>query len=173
MRIRLRDVHEEATVLQFEEPTTEINPLFEQGPVHDFEFQAPVFVELECYRAGQDVFFAGEARDEVVGQCARCLETFSFPLVAPIALVFVPRPSRPSDPSEADDVYVYDGEELDLSPALRERILLSLPTLPLCREDCRGLCPNCGKNLNQGDCDCPESDGDPRLAVLRGLKIAR
>jgi DUF177 domain-containing protein len=67
----------------------------------------------------------------------------------------------------------YDGEEVDLTPLIREQTLLALPTRPLCREDCRGLCPRCGANLNQGDCGCPTEAGDPRLSVLRSLTVRR
>jgi uncharacterized protein len=64
----------------------------------------------------------------------------------------------------------YEGELVDLSPPLRERLLLSLPTLPLCRDDCRGLCARCGSDLNAGPCGCAAEAGDPRLAVLRTLR---
>ena len=65
----------------------------------------------------------------------------------------------------------YDGERLDLGDVLREQLYLTLPLKRLCREDCRGLCPTCGKNLNTGACGCPppEEPEDPRLSPLRGL----
>ena len=89
--------------------------------------------------------------------------------------------ARPEQPEEQEDevelsdrevvVGYYDGERLDLGDVVREQLFLSLPLKRLCREDCRGLCPTCGKNLNTGACGCPppEEPEDPRLSPLRGL----
>jgi uncharacterized protein len=64
----------------------------------------------------------------------------------------------------------YQGDEVDLAPLLREAMILSLPTVPLCSDECRGLCPHCGANRNVGRCGCHDDWVDPRLAVLRSLK---
>ena len=61
--------------------------------------------------------------------------------------------------------------EIDLTEAVQEQILLSLPLRPLCREDCKGLCPGCGEDLNKGACGCSGKAVDPRLAVLGNLKL--
>jgi uncharacterized protein len=71
------------------------------------------------------------------------------------------------------ELSVYQGEEVDLSPLIREQVLLALVDRPLCREDCRGLCPRCGVNLNERECGCVAETPAPRLAVLRTLKVAR
>ena len=65
----------------------------------------------------------------------------------------------------------YQGDRLDLGEVVREQVLLGLPLKPLCREDCQGLCPRCGKNRNAGPCGCTpeEEEGDPRLEPLRKL----
>jgi uncharacterized protein len=60
-----------------------------------------------------------------------------------------------------------------LTPLIREQMILALPTRPLCQEDCRGLCPRCGANLNERDCGCNLETGDARLAVLRSIKVRR
>lgn len=67
------------------------------------------------------------------------------------------------------DYVVTEDDRLDLSELVREDVLLDLPTKYLCREDCRGLCPKCGRNLNEGDCGCDRREIDPRLAALAGL----
>ena len=88
------------------------------------------------------------------------------------AFVLVPHQGRWAEGDLADeaDVTWYEGEEIDVSPMLRERLMLALPTLPLCRDDCRGLCSQCGGDLNAGPCDCVSVADDPRFAVLRNLK---
>ena len=71
----------------------------------------------------------------------------------------------------ADDLALsyYEGDEIDLTPLVHEQTILALPTRPLCRETCRGLCPRCGANLNSGACGCPAAPPDARLAVLHTL----
>ena len=68
------------------------------------------------------------------------------------------------------DVFPFDGERIDLEPLFREQFVLAVPYAPLCREDCKGLCPQCGIDRNTGTCTC-EKPIDPRLAALKGLKM--
>lgn len=170
MRISLKDIQESPRELSFDQPTADLNRLFERGPVHDFQFPEAAAGRLTCYRSGSELFFAGELTADIVGECARCAEDFEFRLVVPFAAVFVSRAEASADEDEDVDLYVYEGDEVDLTTLLQESILLALPTLPLCREDCRGLCPQCGNNRNLGSCECEVHQGDPRLAVLRDLK---
>jgi len=72
--------------------------------------------------------------------------------------------------SEDLDVFPYDGEKIDLEPLLREQFVLAIPFAPLCSEECKGLCPQCGIDRNSGTCNC-EKPIDPRLAALKGLKL--
>ena len=75
-----------------------------------------------------------------------------------------------SEDDVPDDTYVRVTEEaIELSELLREDIILNLPTVLLCREDCKGLCPKCGQNLNDGPCGCKEDSVDPRLEILKTL----
>jgi len=67
----------------------------------------------------------------------------------------------------------YAGKEIDLAPAVREQILLYIPPPPLCREDCLGLCPKCGKDLNDGACSCDRTVIDPRWAALKGIQLQK
>ena len=66
--------------------------------------------------------------------------------------------------------FIYDNDTLEITDIIRESILAVLPLKILCKDDCRGLCPKCGKNLNQGQCDCDLHEVDPRLAILAKLK---
>jgi len=67
------------------------------------------------------------------------------------------------------DISYYTDDQIDLIELLREQFYLALPMKPLCREDCRGLCPQCGVNRNTGTCECEPGWEDPRLAPLKGL----
>jgi uncharacterized protein len=141
--------------------------------VHDYHFPGGLAVSLEHYRSGLDVFFQGSLRGAVVGSCARCAEEYSFQLDHAFALVLVPRAANvePATKLAVDDLALstYDRDEIDLTPLLHEQTMLALPTRPLCRETCLGLCARCGANLNAGPCGCPAVPGEPRLAVLREL----
>ena len=172
MRLRIRDIEETTKELVYEESTSELNPLLEHGPVHDFVFSGPANVQLRYYRAGLEIFLERETRATVVGECARCLERFEFAHAPRFSFIMVPRHGRwaEEDLAGGGDLTWYDGEDIDVSPMLRECMLLALPTLPLCRDACRGLCAQCGRDLNAGPCECPASAGDPRLAGLRALK---
>jgi uncharacterized protein len=70
---------------------------------------------------------------------------------------------------EDADAYEYSNGEVDLSLALRDAILLEIPIRHLCADDCRSLCPVCGKDLNEGDCGCEQRIADPRFEALRGM----
>lgn len=70
---------------------------------------------------------------------------------------------------DSDDYLVIRGAQLDIGGPVAEQIALDFPLRLLCSEDCKGLCPSCGKNLNEGKCSCPEHENDPRLAALAQL----
>jgi uncharacterized protein len=81
-----------------------------------------------------------------------------------------PSEEGPEVREEDLDVFPFDGEKIDLEPLFREQFVLAVPFAPLCREDCKGLCPQCGIDRNTGTCNC-EKPIDPRLAALKGLKL--
>lgn len=144
--------------------------------VRDYQACEGVAVSFSYYRAGLDLFFEGDLHGKLVGNCARCAEEYPFELDRHFSFVLTPRAALSgSRELRADDVAqsTYEGEEIDLAPLMQEQVILSLPTRPLCRESCAGLCPRCGANLNRGPCGCREEGGDLRLAVLRKLRIER
>jgi uncharacterized protein len=122
---------------------------------------------------------AGQVRALVGGlRCSRCLEECRLPVSTPVDDLFlqtydVPSglPLRPGEGEEPDaDTLVIDHNHMvDLGELLRQTLLVSLPIQPLCRADCRGLCPTCGQNWNEGPCDCDVETLDPRLAALAAL----
>lgn len=172
MRIPVDQIEESAKALSYVEDVAVIDDATTQAP-HDYDFTQGVQVDLEYYRAGLDVFFGGTVRASVRGTCARCLEGYDFAIDAPIQLVLTPRAAAVDEPGElrSDDLGLcfYDGDEIDVSALVHEQSILALPTRPLCAESCRGLCPQCGANLNTDPCGCAVATTDSRLAVLRTL----
>ena len=109
-------------------------------------------------RTGDLVAVRGRLRSAARLECVRCLRTFDLPLAVELAVVADRARGRGRLESEleADDYMMFhDGRQLDLREQARETLLLELPITPHCREDCRGLCPRCGADLNLGACGCP------------------
>lgn len=125
-------------------------------------------------RKDGEVRVRGSLQTSVELSCDRCLG----PVPVPVNVDFVANFARPGDPTaEASELQdedlefsVYDGDSVDLDEIVREQILLALPARQLCRDDCRGLCPACGKNLNTESCDCARHETDPRWAALADIK---
>jgi uncharacterized protein len=125
------------------------------------------------------VHVRGRLTASVEPECGRCLAPYRSQIDQELDLFYLPRGAEQPQEQEEDvelgerEVVVgyYEGERLDLGEVVREQLFLALPLKRLCREDCRGLCPTCGKNLNDGACGCPptEEPEDPRLAPLRAL----
>lgn len=126
------------------------DPLFEGL---DVPLDGPLLVGGTLERAGQDGFFwHGRFEGQVRSTCRRCLTEFVMPVVQSVEAMFSPNPELQDDPS------VYPLAEprarVDVRPAVREALALAVDAFPLCREDCRGLCPRCGADLNRGACEC-------------------
>ena len=139
-------------------------------------------VDLHLYTEGGNVFARGRVRGWLAVACSRCIGPVKVPVNENIAVTYMPRQQLPDDDAEvgADglalteddlDLVPYDGEEIDLAPLLREQLVLTVPFAPLCREDCKGLCPQCGTDLNVKTCSCDRSVIDPRLAALKDIKL--
>jgi len=119
------------------------------------------------------VLVQGDLRGQVTLGCARCLEPVAVPLAVRVEEVFTPTidllTGKAITPEEEDRaLWIDERHILDLTEVLRQNVLLAVPLHVLCRQECRGLCPTCGKNLNEGPCHC-EPEPDPRWAVLAGL----
>jgi uncharacterized protein len=135
--------------------------------------------DLRLLRAGYDVHMSGRMTGEVVLRCGRCLEAAPTTIDTEVNMTYVPAGEEPtSDEKELEisddmvDVKPYEGDAIDLEETLREELLLALPYAPLCREDCKGLCPRCGKELNDGACTCPpEPPVEDRWSELKGVKL--
>ncbi|HEY8530994.1 MAG TPA: DUF177 domain-containing protein [Limnochorda sp.] len=145
--------------------------------------RGPVHIEGRATSTGAGVLVQGRVTVPVTMVCSRCLSPYPLELEAEFEEEFVPR-SRPRPQGEdeeataegrnpvagdEDEVEYFDNHRIDLGPLIREQLLMALPMKSLCRDDCRGLCPVCGHNLNLGACDCQVDETDPRLAVLREL----
>lgn len=177
VKLRIEDISAQVRTLDFVEPQAEVNRLLEQGPIREYRIEQPFAVHLSYYRSGMELFFSGSLSAEVTATCARCAEDFSVATQRDFRFVLTPKSMGELNGKDlnAEDLEfsVYDGEEVDVSPLVREQLLLALPTRPLCQEGCRGLCSQCGVNLNLKSCSCSTRMLDPRFEALLSLKLSR
>jgi uncharacterized protein len=144
-------------------------------PDDDYRVAAPVELTMDVEKAGGDVFrVTGRATTKLELVCSRCLDTFEVPVDANFELRYVPQVENTGEPEREvteDDLTTafYREGSIDLIDLLREQFQLALPMKPLCSEACRGLCPECGANLNRTECGCKPHWEDPRLAPLKVL----
>ncbi|HEX5633898.1 MAG TPA: DUF177 domain-containing protein [Gemmatimonadales bacterium] len=120
------------------------------------ELTGPLEVEGRLQVTGQgEYFWRGRLTGEVRGECRRCLTPLTLPVAAEVGVMFS------ADPESQDDPEVYalapTASAIDLTQAVREELALAVQAYPLCREDCAGLCPRCGADLNAGPCACAPS----------------
>jgi uncharacterized protein len=135
---------------------------------------APVDLAFEIHKDKDRFRLVGTVVTELELGCSRCLDPFRLPVAAPFDLRYLPASEASSDAErEVDDedleTSYYQNDVIDLNELLREQFYLVLPMKPLCRDDCRGLCAQCGTNLNTGSCNCAPVWEDPRLAPLKNL----
>jgi uncharacterized protein len=141
----------------------------------DVRLTEPAEVRGRIKRSGQEVELRGELHAKIESVCSRCLKPVELPIHAEFAERFVPavswRAEEQHELQEEDlNLAVFDGEAIELNDLVREEILLAMPGQVLCREDCKGLCPTCGIDLNAGSCQCAGADGDPRWEKLKDLR---
>jgi len=134
-------------------------------------FAGPVEVRLEAQKSGADVIVRGRFHARVETECRRCLAPMLVDVDESVSLVF--RSGLGRVEAEREEVYPLPagGRTLALAEPLREHVLLAVPQFPVCHETCRGLCPRCGANLNEGECGCGPTGGDERWAELRRVRF--
>lgn len=141
----------------------------------EYRVSVPVTFSMDVQKAGRDTFrVTGHATTRLEMACSRCLEPFEIPVDLAFDLQYVPQAENTGateqEIGEEDLATAYYREGLlDVGDLLREQFQLELPMKPLCTDDCRGLCPVCGANLNRAPCQCAPKWEDPRLAALKGL----
>jgi uncharacterized protein len=139
-----------------------------------YRIVAPVHVDVEIHKDKEKFRLVGTVRTELELACSRCLEPFQMPVDSSFDLRFLSasemstEEEREVQENDFETTY-YRDDQIDLNELLREQFYLALPMKPLCQEDCKGLCAQCGTNLNTGTCTCAVEWEDPRLAPLKGL----
>ncbi len=149
MKIDVRDIPSEGLSIALNE---------DAGALGLDDIQGSVGGTVSLLRSGTSVSLDGSLRASLKFSCGRCLEEFSRVLDLDVNVVLEKAGGVPAKETELKgedlDVSFYSGQTINLDDLVREEIFLNLPMRPLCRDDCLGLCPRCGKDLNLRACDC-------------------
>ena len=141
-----------------------------ESPVPGVRLEGDVAIDLTAVSGADDIGVTGSLTLTWIGPCRRCLSGVERTVIVEVAERFVP-PGHPAIDERSDGATVIEGDQIDLAPILRDLAVLELPAAPLCREDCRGWCPQCGAELSTDSCRCETERRDPRWAALDAVVL--
>lgn len=182
MRIRIDEIREDGLSRDYVVSAGDFPQLGELIDAGEVGFDAPVAVRVRVIRVGELFEVEGQLQSAVRLDCGRCLKEFVAPLLSTFALTYartLPEIEVEDEDAEveltAEDLgmTLLDGDEIDLHEAVQEQVLLALPFRPLCSEECRGLCPHCGVDLNITSCNCHGDGFGNKFSVLKNFKVDR
>lgn len=164
MKILISEIPDEGLDLQFDE-TIEAEVI---------RLISPVKGNLSVKKIGPELVIQGEITVKAELECSRCLKSFSNEIKVPVNVMYHPVEELKAEgkyeiKEDELDTGFYAGDELDLLELVKEQVILNAPMKPLCREDCMGICPGCGIDLNVKKCNCNLNEVDSRLEILKGL----
>ncbi len=174
MKIFLGDIPEADSLdVDVTEREDALNRAFRDGLEDLLRFASPVTGAFHVTRREGTIFLGLVFKGALTANCSRCLGEFEYLLNETSQLTFFPRSDEEGDEGETDEISgrdYYDGQSVDLGEILKEEIALRLPDAPLCFDGCKGLCQQCGQNLNEGNCSCGGGIDD-KFAILKNLKL--
>jgi uncharacterized protein len=174
--VRLDDIPAEGLNLNWVEEKSSVATYIQDFSQIDFDFDGPLESEARVWKAGHSVLIHGRVQTTLQLQCVRCLKEFSYPVSSTFELTLLPF----KDASSAEETELreddmesnfYQGGEIHLSEIACEQVFLEIPFKPLCRENCKGLCPTCGIDLNLGSCECVKEEFNSGFSALKKLKL--
>ena len=189
MVVQVEQIREGGLVLTQSLPQPFLAEVLADAVREGFHAQGPAALRVSFVRTSGGVLVEGSVDLPLLAPCKRCATEVGFSVPVHFLLNLVPAESKKEratdepgkDEPETEssgsfelgqaDLDTYHGKTIDLDPIVREQVLLALPMHAVCREDCRGLCGMCGQNLNEAACGCESRRVDPRLAVLKDIKL--
>ncbi|BDG06912.1 YceD family protein [Anaeromyxobacter paludicola] len=184
MRVNIDEIKDAGLERSWDLTAAEVDEML-AGDKAGYRSTGPTPVKAHLDKVGRRVVLKAHAAPELTVPCGRCLQPVKARVPVDFELTLVPADEYQDDAGEekdeegqvagsfepeAVDEETYTGKVIDLDPMVREQLLLALPGYPVCRDDCKGLCPKCGANLNERDCGCDRHVPDPRWAGLEKFK---
>lgn len=178
MLIRLEDIKEHGLALEISEGADRFPVLSQMEQGGEISFSSPIHATMRVIRVHDMVEVDGRVETTVRLACSRCLKDFEASLSIPFALTFsreMPEVSEEGEEVElsAEEMGLisFEGEEIDLRSSLQEQVVIALPLRPLCREVCKGLCPECGADLNERECECVHPVFNQKFSALKNFRM--
>ncbi len=175
-KVRIEDLPEKGLDLHFSDPKEQWNQYLCEIPALEFSIGEVVEAAISLQPVGRVIQVRGWVHTALDLQCCRCLESFSYPLTSQIDVTLFPDEDEVQEEEielESADLKTsfFSGDEVDLSGLIREQVFLGVPYKALCSEECKGLCSQCGTNLNEVDCGCDRKSRDSAFEALKNLKL--
>lgn len=180
MLLSLDKLQKSEVLFDFEENAEFFPALAEIEEAGECDFQDSVRGRIRAFLAGEFVEVEGHLETRIKLACSRCLTGIEQPLAVDFAVTFSSNP--PEVEQEEGEIELsaeelglipFTGEEVDLTEAVQEQVVLNIPLRPLCSQKCRGLCPQCGHDLNQGECGCETPVLSSKFAALKDFKVEK
>lgn len=180
MKISVDHIQEKALIIQIDEPAATFPVLLGMQADGTCTFSGPVRGQVSAVREYDHLRISGNVTVAATLTCSRCLASYETDIGSNFTIFF----RKGSLDQEIDEEEVelndqdlvsatYSGDEIDLTHEIEEQVAMEIPFKPLCSETCRGLCPTCGKDLNQGDCSCGRDGVNFKFSALKDFKVTR
>jgi uncharacterized protein len=136
------------------------------------KYQENLKVDVQVEKPGRFYLTRGQVKTVLELQCSRCLERFCYPINMGFHLNLVEAHMQ-EEFTQDEDVIFFDCDEVEIQPFIEQLVFLEIPFAPICKEECKGLCPECGTNQNLSLCQCRPENNDPRWDKLKDLKFGK
>ena len=180
--IRIVDIPETGVFIERED-SPEVFPILKDlEKTGECKFITPIKLRVAVKAIGQMYRMKGSFSTDVQLTCSRCLSEFKKPLNDVLDMTFAHSGLDTADEDDCQDkeltaeeieMTYFEGEEIDLKDVLQQQLIMSLSQRPLCKETCKGLCQQCGANLNDGNCRCTKDQINDRFEILKRLKLEK
>ncbi len=181
MLIRVDEIKDKGLVLEVEEGPGDFPDLERLVAEGVLDLAAPVKTYLRAMFVSGMIEVEGQVETSVRLSCGRCLKPLELPVASEFSLTFT-RHLPDVEGEDEDDfelsaedmgLILFEGDEIDLREAVQEQIVMALPLRALCRDECKGLCPKCGADLNEADCGCQRENFNLKFAALKDFKVEK
>lgn len=165
---------------EFEESPQVFPVIAEMIENRECQFLGPINIRLKAFRVRELFQVQGRLETGVHLSCSRCLKGFDARLASDFDLTYTKEMPGLMDVMDMEEIeikveeigmFYFKGEEINLQQGIQEQVVMAWPLQPLCDENCKGLCPTCGSDLNRGDCGCQREPVPNKFAVLKNLKL--
>ena len=180
MEIHIDQLVDTELRLEFEEKPESFPVLAQMIKKGEFDFSAPIKSRLRVFRIGDFIEVEGVFETTTHLVCGRCLKEFETRLASNIALTYTSENFDEKEDLSRDEIELspedaglipFNGDRIDLRQGVQEQVVMAIPVRPLCHEKCKGLCPQCGADLNPGDCGCDRTPRNTQFSALKNLKL--